>query len=106
MRRSVANLIALVERSEKGFSDTPPGCIDEETERELAEYGYAVGLSDAMWFGGYRIYGPESIAAGNYRPHVSPSIFTCADAGHAYIPDARDFDFEAILKERGKVRTN
>ena len=106
MRRSVKNLIAIVERSDSGFQDVPPGSVDDEIERELAEFGYAIGLSDARWFGGFRIYGPESIVAGNYRPHVPPSIFTCVASPYAHVPDAGDFNFEAILAERGELRSN
>ena len=105
MRRSVLNIIAVVERRD-GYADVPANCVDEEIEIELAEYGYAVGLSDAMWFGGYRIYGPESIAAGNYRLHVTPSVFTCADARYAHVPDAGDFDFGAVMKIRGRLEVN
>lgn len=106
MRRLVANLIAIVESRDCGYADIPAGCIDDETESELAEFGYAIGLSDALWIGGNRIYGPESIASGNYRPHVPPSVFTCPGSGYAHIPDAHDFNFEAVLKARGRIRTN
>jgi hypothetical protein len=106
MRRSVLSIIAVVESRDKGYADFPASCLDEETEGELAEFGYAIGLSDAMWFGGYRVYGPESIAAGNYRPHVPPSALTCADLRCARVPDAGDFDFESVLKVRGIIPTN
>jgi hypothetical protein len=106
MNRSVINLIAAVERSEHGFADVPPGSIDDEIESQLAAYGYAVANSDRLWIGGYRIYSPESIHAGNYRPKVPPSIFTCAESRFARVPEARDFDIDAILEERGELRSN
>jgi hypothetical protein len=104
MNRSVINLIAVAER--RGYADVPPGSINDEIESELAAWGYAVSLSDRLWLGGYRVYTPESILAGNYRLHVPPSIFTCACSKSAHIPDAGDFDFEAILEERGEIRSN
>src|ERR1035438_8418583 len=64
MNRSVANLIAVAERSEKGFTDVPPGSVNDEIEMELAGFGYAVALSDRLWIGGYRIHTPESVQAG------------------------------------------
>jgi hypothetical protein len=155
MHRAVANLIAVVERSEHGFADVPPGSlndhrlkgggftvgglnrrlkvkrlkvgglnhaatkvvafgeaespvlkINDELESQLAELGYAVALSDRMWLGGYRVHSPESIQAGNYRPHVPTSNFTCIASRSAHVPDARDFDLEAVLEERGELRTN
>lgn len=39
MNRAVVNLIAVVERSEAGFADVPPGAVNDEIETELAEYG-------------------------------------------------------------------
>ena len=53
MYRAVVNIIAVVERSEKGYQDLPPGSINDDVERELAVYGYAVALSDRLWLGGY-----------------------------------------------------
>lgn len=106
MNRSVSNLIAVAERSEKGFTDVPPGSVNDEIEMELAGFGYAVALSDRLWSGGYRIHTPESAQAGNYRPYVPPSIFTCAASRFAHVPDARDFNVEAILEERGELPTN
>jgi len=106
MRRKTIALIAAAERSERGYADIPPGSIDEEAQIELALHGYAISLSDRLWLGGYRIYTPESIAAGNYMLHVPCSIFTCADARYARVPDAHDFDLEAVLAERGEIRTN
>jgi hypothetical protein len=105
MRRPVANLIAIAERS-GGFADTPPGCVDDETESELALYGYAIGQSDRLWVGGYRIYSPESIKAGNYRLHVPRSIFTCSASPYAHVPEACDFNAEAVIADRGELRTN
>jgi hypothetical protein len=106
MNRTVINLIAVAERSEHGFADLPPDSITEEIESELAAWGYAVALSDRLWMGGYRVHTPESVQAGNYRPHVPPSIFTCASSGSAHVPDARNFDVEAILEERGELSSN
>jgi hypothetical protein len=104
MNRAVANLIAIAER--QGFADVPPGSVNDEIEMELAQFGYAIALSDRLWIGGYRIYTPESIRAGNYRPYVPASIFTCVGYRFAEVPDARDFDVEAILEERGEPRSN
>lgn len=106
MNRSVINLIVAAERSEGGYADVPPGSVDEEIESELAAFGYAVALSDRLWIGGYRVHSPESIQFGNYRPYVPPSIFTCAASHFAHVPDARGFDFEAVLEERGELRSN
>lgn len=106
MRRLILNIIAVVEGRDEGYADFPVGCLDEGAESELACFGYAIGFSEARWLGGYRIYAPESIAAGNYRPYVPPSVFTCADSRNARIPEARDFDFEAVLRERGIIPTN
>ncbi len=106
MNRSVINLIAVAERSEHGYADVPPGSINDEIESELAAFGYAVALSDRLWIGGYRVHTPESIQFGNYRPYVPPSIFTCASSGSARVPDARDFDLEAVLEARGKTPSN
>ena len=106
MHRAVANLIAAVERSELGFADVPPGSINNEIEGQLAEFGYAVALSDRLWIGGFRVHSPESIQAGNYRPHVPPSNFTCIASRSAHVPDARDFDLEAVLEERGEIPSN
>ena len=103
MNRKVINLIAVAERSERGYADVPPGSVDDEIEIDLATLGYAVSLSDRLWLGGFRIYSPESIQAGNYRPHVPPSIFTCASIQSARVPDARDFDLDAVLDLRGKL---
>jgi hypothetical protein len=100
MIRSVVDLIAVVERDGRGFADVPPGSINDEIESELAVFGYAIARSDRLWIGGYRLHSPESVQAGNYRPHVSPSIFTCAASRFAHVPDARDFDLEAVLQER------
>ena len=105
MIRKVIDLIAVVERRH-GFADVPPDAIDDEIECELAVYGYAVTQSDRLWLGGYRIYSPESILAGNYRPHVPPSIFTCASSKFALVPDAEDFDVEAVLEMRGEIPSN
>ena len=106
MRHSVVNLIAAAERSEHGHVDVPPGSINDEIESELAAYGYAVALSDRLWIGGYRVHSPESVQAGNYRPHVPPSNFTCVASRSAHVPDAHDFDLEAVLEERGEIRSN
>ena len=106
MNRSVFNLIAVAERSKHGFADVPPGSINHEIESELAALGYAVALSDRLWLGGYRVHTPESVRAGNYRPHVPPSIFTCVSPQSAHVPDARDFNLEAVLEARGKLRSN
>jgi len=106
MNRSVINLIAAAERNDRGYADVPPDSINDEIERELALYGYAVALSDRLWIGGYRVHSPESIQAGNYRPHVPPSIFTCASSKFAHVPDARDFDLDAVLELRGDIRSN
>jgi hypothetical protein len=106
MNRTVVNLIAVAERSEKGYVDVPPGSVNEEIEMELAMYGYAIALSDRLWIGGYRVHTPESVQAGNYRPYVSPSIFTCAASQFAHVPDAREFDLRAILEERGELNSN
>jgi hypothetical protein len=106
MNRRVINLIAVVERSEHGYADVPPGSINEEIESELAAFGYAVSRSDRLWIGGYRVHSPESILFGNYRPYVPPSIFTCAPDRSARVPDARDFDLEAVLEVRGELPTN
>jgi len=106
MHRSVINLIAVAERSEHGYADVPPGSINDEIESELAAYGYAVALSDRLWIGGYRVHSPESVQAGNYRPHVPPSNFTCIASHSAHVPDARDFDLEAVLEERGELPSN
>lgn len=104
MRRQVVSLIAIVER--EGYADVPSSCIDDETEIELAQLGYAIGLSDARWLGGYRIYGPESIQAGNYRLYVPPTALSCAEPRYAQVPDARDFDLEAVLRLRGELRSH
>lgn len=106
MHRAVTNLIAAVERSEYGFADVPPGSINDEIESQLAELGYAVALSDRLWMGGYRVHSPESVQAGNYRPHVPPSNFTCIASRAAHVPDARDFDLEAVLEQRGEIPSN
>ena len=106
MKRSTINLIAAAERSKCGYADVPPGSITDEIESELAAWGYAVSGSDRLWLGGFRIYSPESIEAGNYMLHVPPSIFTCASSRFAHVPDARDFDVEAILEARGEPRSN
>ena len=105
MNRAVINLIAVAERSEYGYVDVPPGSVNDEIESELAALGYAVSHSDRLWFGGYRIHTPESIEFGNYRPYVPPSIFTCVASRSAHVPDVRDFDVEAILAERGEIRS-
>ena len=106
MNRSVVNLIAAVERSEHGFADVPPGSINDELENQLAEFGYAVALSDRLWVGGYRVHSPESVQAGNYRLHVPPSNFTCVASRSAHVPDAHDFDLEAVLEVRGELPSN
>ena len=103
MHRAVVNLIAAVERSDHGYQDLPPGSINDEIESELATYGYAVALSDRLWIGGYRLHSPESILFGNYRPYVPPSIFTYASSKSARVPDARDFDLDAVLELRGEL---
>lgn len=105
MNRKVINLIAAAERND-GYADVPPSSIDDEIECELAIYGYAVAYSDRLWLGGYRVHSPESIQAGNYNSHVPPSIFTCASSKFAHVPDARDFDVEAVLEMRGEIRSN
>ena len=106
MHRAVVNLIAAVERSDRGYADVPPGSINDEIESQLAALGYAISLSDRLWLGGYRVHSPESIQAGNYRPHVPPSNFTCIAPRSAHVPDARDFDLEAVLEERGDILSN
>ena len=106
MNRSALNLIAAAERGERGFADVPPGSVSEQIEIELATLGYAVSLSERLWLGGFRIYSPESIQAGNYMQHVPPSIFTCASSQVARVPDARDFDLNAVLNERGEIPSN
>jgi hypothetical protein len=106
MHRAVFNLIAVVERSEHGYADVPPGSINDEIESDLAAYGYAVARSDRLWLGGFRVHSPESILFGNYRLHVPPSNFTCIASRSARVPDARDFDLEAVLKERGELPSN
>jgi len=89
-----------------GYADVPPGSINDDIESELAVYGYAVARSDRLWIGGYRIHSPESILFGNYRPYVPPSNFTSIASRLVHVPDARDFDLEAILEERGGLRSN
>jgi hypothetical protein len=106
MDQSVVKIIAVAERSKKGFADVPPGSVDDEIEMELARFGYAVARSDRLWVGGYRIHTPESVHAGNYRMYVPPSIFTCASARFAFVPDAFDFNLDAVLEERGELRSN
>lgn len=106
MHHAVFNLIAVVERSEHGYADVPPGSINDELESDLAAYGYAVARSDRLWLGGFRVHSPESILFGNYRPYVPPSNFTCIASRSARVPDARDFDLEAVLKERGELPSN
>ena len=106
MHRAVLNLIAVAERSEQGYSDLPPGSINDEIESELAAYGYAIARSDSLWMGGYRIHSPESIRFGNYRPYVPASNFTSIASRSAHVPDARDFNLEAILEERGEIPSN
>ena len=105
MNRKVINLIAAAERND-GYADVPPGSINDEVECELALYGYAVAKSDRLWLGGYRVHSPESIQAGNYRLHVPPSIFTCASSKFARVPDARNFDLDAVLELRGEMQSN
>jgi hypothetical protein len=99
-------LIAAAERTELGYVDVPPGSINDEIESELAVYGYAVAFSDRLWIGGYRVHSPESVQSGNYRPHVPPSIFTCMASQFAHVPDARDFDLNAVLEKRGVLPSN
>ena len=106
MKQTVLNLIAAAERDERGYADVPPGSINDETESELAALGYAIALSDHLWIGGYRVHTPESIQAGNYRPHVSPSNFTCVASRFAHVPDARDFDLDTVLEVRGEIKSN
>jgi hypothetical protein len=106
MRRAVANIIAAVERSDRGFADVPPGSINDELESELATLGYAVAISERLWIGGYRIHSPESIKFGNYRPYVPPSVFASATSASAHVPDAGDFDVDAILEARGDIPSN
>lgn len=106
MDRFIINLIAAVERSEHGYSDVPPGSINDEIEGQLAEFGYAVARSDRLWMGGHRIHSPESILFGNYRLYVPPSKFSCIASPSAQVPDARDFDLEAVLEERGEIPSN
>jgi hypothetical protein len=106
MHRAVVNLIAVAERSEHGYADVPPGAVTDETESELAAFGYACAKSDRLWFGGSRVHTPESIQFGNYRSYVPPSIFTSVASPSAHVPDARDFDLEAILEERGELLSN
>jgi len=110
MNRTVRNLIAVAERNcdyrAKGYVDLPPGSITDEAESELAVWGYAVASSDRLWVGGYRLHSPESIRAGNFRLYVPPSVFTCASSASARVPDADDFDVEAILEERGEIPSN
>jgi hypothetical protein len=106
MKISTINLIAVTERSERGYADVPPGSVNDEIEAELASLGYAVSVSDRLWLGGFRIYSPESIQAGNYMPHVPPSIFTCAASQSALVPEACDFDLNAVLEERGEIAAN
>lgn len=106
MNRAVINLIAVAERNERGYVDVPPGSISDEIESELAAWGYAVALSDRLWIGGFRVHTPESLLFGNYRLYVPPSNFTRASSRSAHVPDAGDFDVEAVLEERGKIRAN
>ena len=106
MYRAVVNVIAAVERSSRGYADLPPGSINDEIESQLAEFGYAVALSDRLWGGGYRVHSPESIQAGNYRLHVPPSNFTCIASRTAHVPDALNFDLEAVLEHRGEIPSN
>ena len=106
MNRAVINLIAMAERSEHGYADFPPGSVNDEIESELAALGYACADSDRLWLRGHRIHTPESVLAGNYRPHVPPSIFTCASSQFARVPDAHDFDLDAVLEERGELQSN
>jgi len=37
MHRAVLNLIAVAERSDHGYSDVPPGSMNDEIESELAD---------------------------------------------------------------------
>ena len=106
MHRAVLNLIAEVERSDRAYADVPPDSINDKIESQLAAYGYAVALSDRLWIGGYRVHSPESVQAGNYRLHVPPSNFTCIASTSTHVPDARDFDLEAVLEERGEILSN
>ena len=106
MNRAVINLIAVAERSQHGYVDVPPNSIDDQIESELAAFGYAVALSDRLWIGGYRVHTPESIESGNYRPYVPPSIFSTGSFRLAYVPDARDFDLEAVVEIRGELSSN
>lgn len=106
MKRSTINLIAVTERSKCGYADVPPGSVNDEIETELASLGYAVSLSDRLWLGGFRIYSPEAVQAGNYMLQVPPSIFTCAQSQFAHVPDARDFNLEVVLEERGQLVSN
>lgn len=106
MNRSVRNLIAAAERSEYGYADVPPGSVDEQIESELAAYGYPVSASQRLWIGGHRVHTPESVRAGNYRLNVPASIFTCAASRSAHVPDASDFDVEAVLEQRGELLSN
>jgi len=41
MHRAAVNLIAAVERSDRGFADVPPDSINDELESDLAVWGYA-----------------------------------------------------------------
>jgi len=106
MNRATINLIAAAERNERGYADVPPGSVNEEIESELAAFGYGVARSDRLWIGGYRIHSPESIQFGNYRPYVPPSVFTCVSAQSAHVPDAGDFNLEAVLEVREEIRSN
>jgi len=106
MNRKVLNLIAAAERDERGYADVPPGSINDETESELAALGYACAKSDHLWFGGNRLHTPESIQFVNYRSYVPPSIFTCLASQFAHVPDAGDFDLEALLEARGELQSN
>ncbi len=106
MNRAVINLIAAAERNERGYADVPPGSVTDEIESELAAFGYPVATSDHLWIGGYRVHTPESVQAGNYMPHVPPSIFTCVASQFAHVPDARDFDLNAVIEERGELSSN
>jgi len=103
---ATGSLVTALERDERGYADVPPGSVNDEIESELAALGYAISSSDRLWIGGYRVHTPESIKSGNYRPYVPPSIFTCAASRFAHVPDARDFDLEAVLQERGEIRSN
>ncbi len=106
MHRAVANIIAAVERSGRGFADVPPGSISDELESELAALGYAASVSERLWIGGIRIYSPDSIKSGHFRLYVPPSIFSCATSVSAHVPDAGDFDVDAILEQRGEIPSN